>query len=93
VGAGGNDTFVFRFDGLNAVGAGQDTINDFSAGLGATDIIELNGFGTSLDTLAEILAVSTNTASGVHIQLTATDAIDILGIVKAQLVADDFAFL
>jgi Ca2+-binding RTX toxin-like protein len=91
-GAGGNDTFVFRFDSLNQQGAGLDTINDFSAGAGLGDAIELNGFGTSLDTLAEILAVSTNTAQGVHIQLTATDSIDILGIVKIQLNADDFIF-
>jgi Ca2+-binding RTX toxin-like protein len=92
-GAGGNDTFVFRFDGLNQQGAGQDTINDFSAGAGLGDVIELNGFGAGLDTLAELLAVSTNTTQGVHIQLTATDAIDILGIVKAQLTADDFMFV
>jgi RTX calcium-binding nonapeptide repeat (4 copies) len=91
-GFGGNDTFVFKFDAVNNVGMGADTINDFSAGLGIGDVIELNGYGSAFDSFAEIYAATTNTLSGVRIYL-ADGAIDILGITKAQLAADDFVFV
>ncbi len=92
-GGGGNDTFVFRFDTLNQVGDGHDQINDFSAGLGLGDVIELNGYAAlGISNFAQLMALATNTGAGVHVQLTATDSIDILGLIKTQLVADDFVF-
>jgi Ca2+-binding RTX toxin-like protein len=91
-GRSGNDSFVFRFDGITSQGSGQDIIADFTAGAGITDVISLLGFGASLDSFAEVLAIATDTATGVRIQLTSTDHIDLNGLIKAQLVADDFLF-
>jgi Ca2+-binding RTX toxin-like protein len=92
VGAGGNDTFVFKFDTIDQVDVGLDTINDFSAGVGLGDVIELSGFGLDFDTFAELMTHTVNTGSGVRIYLN-SDYIDLLGIVKSQLAVDDFAFV
>jgi Ca2+-binding RTX toxin-like protein len=91
-GRAGNDTFVFSFDGLNGTGNGVDRITDFSAGAALGDVILLQGYGSALDSLAEILAASTDTASGVRIQLTPTDTLTLSSITKAQLDANDFMF-
>jgi hypothetical protein len=94
VGYGGNDTFVFKFDTVNSQGAGNDVINDFSAGAGLGDVIELTGFSANYNSFAEIMAVATNTGAGVHIDYGVYgNGIDILGITKSQLAADDFVFL
>jgi Ca2+-binding RTX toxin-like protein len=93
VGGLGGDTFVFNFDAVNSVGAGTDTINDFTAGSAAGhDVIQISGYGQNYDTFAELMLSATNTAGGVHIQLY-DGSIDLLGLVKTQLTTDDFAFL
>jgi Ca2+-binding RTX toxin-like protein len=91
VGGAGNDTFVFKFDTIDQVGVGADTINDFAAGAGASDTIHIAGYGTQIDTFAEVMAATTNTAQGVRISLT-DGTIDLLGLIKSQLSADDFLF-
>jgi Ca2+-binding RTX toxin-like protein len=91
-GRGGSDRFVFSFDVISQQGSGVDTIVDFAAGAGLVDVIELQGYGAALDSLAEILAAATDTATGVQIQLTANDTLTLNGLTKSQLVADDFGF-
>jgi Ca2+-binding RTX toxin-like protein len=93
VGGLGADTFVFNFDAVNGVGAGTDTINDFTAGSAAGhDVIQISGYGQNYDTFAEVMINTTNTAGGVHIQFFGS-SIDLLGLVKAQLTTDDFIFV
>ena len=92
-GGGGADTFVFKFDAINQQGSGHDQINDFAPGAGANHgVLEIDGYGTSLASFAQLLTLSIDTATGVHIQLTANDSIDLLGLIKAQLTTDDFIF-
>jgi Ca2+-binding RTX toxin-like protein len=85
-GLGGNDTFVF------AAGFGKDTITDFSAGTGATDVMRLL-LGTSFDTFAEVMAAATQVSTNTVITISALDTITLTGITKTLLVADDFAFV
>jgi RTX calcium-binding nonapeptide repeat (4 copies) len=91
-GFGGNDTFVFKFDTVNGVGVGTDTINDFSAGAGVGDVVELASYGINANSFAELMAASTNTAQGVLIQFIDGSSINLLGLTKAQLSVDDFVF-
>jgi Ca2+-binding RTX toxin-like protein len=96
VGGLGADTFVFNFDSVNKVGAGIDQINDFTAGSGpGHDVIQLLNYGelyASGFSFASIIAGATDTLQGVRIGL-GDGYIDLLGIVKAQLTADDFIFV
>jgi RTX calcium-binding nonapeptide repeat (4 copies) len=97
----GADTFVFNFDSVKSVGFDNDTINDFAFGSGAGhDVIQLSGFGSFNDSFAEVILGATNTVAGVHIEFQVYDgvaynisSIDLLGLVKAQLTADDFVFV
>ncbi len=90
----GADTFVFNFDVVNNVGMGADTINDFAYGSAVGhDVIQLSGYSTNQDTFAELMLNTYNTASGVHIQFNDGSSIDLLGLIKSQLTADDFLFV
>jgi Ca2+-binding RTX toxin-like protein len=91
VGGSGDDSFVFRFDAINQVGAGTDTINDFVAGSASADVIQILGYGTAIDSFAEVMTAATDTAQGVRIALT-DGSIELLGLTKSQLTADDFIF-
>lgn len=83
-GGRGNDTFVFE------TGMGHDTITDFAAGLGATDVIQLIGLG--FDSFDDVLAVATDVGENCVIQISATESITLEGVQLAQLAADDFLF-
>ena len=85
-GLGGNDTFVF------AAGFGKDTITDFSAGAGASDVMRLL-LGTSFDTFAEVMAAATQVTTNTVITISALDTITLTGITKTSLVVDDFMFV
>ncbi len=81
-----NDTFVFQ------LGAGTDTIADFSAGAAIGDAIRLVGFGTAFDTFSEVLAAATNTGADTTINFGNGVVIVLQGVQVAQLNANDFAF-
>jgi uncharacterized protein YjiK len=89
VGRAGNDTFVFEADAMG-LGISQDRIIDFTVGV---DVIELNGYGAAFDTLAEILAVSVDRASGVSIEFSATDTIIFSNVTRSQFTMGDFVFV
>jgi hypothetical protein len=74
------------------LGGDTDTIRDFTAGAGVGDVILLIGFGTALDTFAEVLAAATD--DGVHttINFGGGDVIVLRGVLVSQLAADDFTF-
>jgi Ca2+-binding RTX toxin-like protein len=95
-GAGGNDTFVFgpQF--------GKDTVTDFSTGtLVNHDTIDLSALGltftgTAAQQFAAFLSANVTdvgTGGGKHAQIhVGTDTIDLTGVLKAGLIADDFRF-
>jgi Ca2+-binding RTX toxin-like protein len=94
VGGLGGDTFVYNFDLVNYASMGADQINDFTAGSAVGhDVIQLSGISSSQDTFAELMLSTYNTAQGVSIQFFDGGSIDLLGVVKAQLTADDFVFV
>jgi serralysin len=82
----GNDTFNF------SAGFGKDVVTDFSAGLGATDVLHLT-LGTAFDTFAEVMAAATQVGTDVVITIDATDTITLTNVLKTALVADDFLFV
>jgi Ca2+-binding RTX toxin-like protein len=82
----GNDTFNF------APGFGKDTVTDFSAGIGVTDVLRLT-LGTAFDSYAEVMAVATQVGANTVINISANDSITLNGILKTALVADDFLFV
>jgi hypothetical protein len=80
----GADTFLFS-SGL----AGADRITDFQA----VDVIRLKGFGTGLDSFADVLSHTTDVlGSGALIQTGLGSSILLVGVTVAQLQTDDFAF-
>ncbi len=84
-GGAGADVFVFDKS------FGQDTITDFWAGTGRTDRIWITN--TSIQSFADVLSHSVNSAGGVVFTVSAEDRITFSGITVAQLVADDFLFV
>ncbi len=82
----GNDTFTF------ATGFGKDTITDFAAGAGATDVMRIL-MGTSFDTYAEIMAAATQVGANTVITFDANTSITLENIARTSLVADDFRFI
>ncbi|MCC0016241.1 MAG: calcium-binding protein [Rhodobiaceae bacterium] len=82
IGNGGNDTFVFG-DGCD-----DDTITDFSGGAGLGDQLNVAAFGFA--DFAAVQAVTTDTAGGALIQLDSDDSVTLQGVLKADLVEDDF---
>jgi serralysin len=86
IGEAGSDTFDF------AAGFGLDTIADFTAGLGVTDVIRLS-LGSAFDSLAEILAAATQIGANTLITVDASDTITLTNVLKSNLVVDDFVFI
>jgi T5SS/PEP-CTERM-associated repeat protein len=82
----GNDTIFF------SPRNGTDTVTDFTGGAGVVDVLKLYGFGTSLDTYAEVFSVSSQQGADTHIALTDTTII-LQNFTRATLVADDFVFV
>ncbi len=92
---GGNDTLIgggdidqFIFSGAT----GADQISGFVAGAASDDVIALNGFGAGLDEFSEVLAAATDNGTDTTIDLGGGNAITLLGVVVADLHADDFIF-
>lgn len=87
VGGAGNDTFVFS--GVS----GDDYVDDFQAhgGTANGDIIELHGESTS--TFAALLASMTEAGGSTFVNLDGGDSIELHGITKSQLTANDFRFV
>jgi Ca2+-binding RTX toxin-like protein len=71
---------------------GTDTVTDFTGGAGVVDVLKLYGFGTSLDTFAEVFAVSSQVGADTQIALTDTTII-LQNFTRTTLVADDFVFV
>ncbi len=80
----GADRFEFAF-GL----AGADRIESFVT----EDVIRLTGFGGGLDSFADVLVATTDTAAGALIQTSATSSILLAGVTEASLQANDFLFV
>ena len=87
----GNDTFT----GANtdatfiyAPGDGADTITNFGAG-GTLGRIDLSWVST-VGSLANINAVTTDTAGGAKIDFGSGNSITLTGVVESSLTADDF---
>ena len=83
-GLGGDDLFVFRD------GSGDDTITDFTAGIGTDDKIDVSDFG--LNNLADLLASSNDVGSNTVINLDGNDSLTLIGVQEFQLHEDDFLF-
>ncbi|TPG49876.1 hypothetical protein EAH89_20285 [Roseomonas nepalensis] len=83
-GGAGADAFVF------APGHGADRVEDFRHAEG--DVLRLVGFGTGLDSLAEVLAAAVQSGADTVIATGAGGAITLAGVEKAGLVASDFLF-
>nr|MBC8240808.1 Ig-like domain-containing protein [Alphaproteobacteria bacterium] len=84
IGVGGDDLFVFN------IGGGDDTVNDFVAGAGSDDALDISDFGFA--NLASLLAVTNDAGANTVIQLDANDSITLIGVNEAQLHQDDFLF-
>jgi Ca2+-binding RTX toxin-like protein len=100
VGTGGRDHIDGR-DGDDTIiggagddklkgGRGDDTINDFTAGAGTADQMDVSAFGFA--DLADLLASTTDVGSNTEIQLDADDSVTLIGVQKADLHGDDFIF-
>jgi len=83
--AGGahKDTFVF------ASGSGNDQITDFHLGL---DVLDLSKSSTDFSDLASVIAVSTETAGGLLIDLGGGDSVLLVGIGINDLSSDNINF-
>jgi len=71
---------------------GEDTISDFTAGSGVTDVLHLT-LGTAFDTYAEVIAAATQVGADTVINIHAADTITLTNVLKTALVADDFWFV
>jgi Ca2+-binding RTX toxin-like protein len=85
LGGSGSDSFVF------APNFGKDTISDFQAGKGVTDVISLS-LGTAFDTFAEVMAKAAQVGSNTVITFDLNNTITLTGLQKTSLVVDDFTF-
>ena len=82
----GNDTFVF------ATGFGKDTITDFTAGIGAGDVIRLT-LGITFDAFAEVIAVASQLGANTVIIFDVSTQITLTNVTVSNLVADDLSFM
>jgi hypothetical protein len=85
IGGAGGDRFVF------APGYGADIINDFVAGAGSADRIELAKF-TNIRTLADVLSHASQVGADTVIDFGNGDTLTLLSVTKANLSVDDFIF-
>lgn len=83
-GGAGNDMFVFK--GM----AGTDTITNFSAGAGVSDLILFEN--SPFADFTALLAATHNDGSGNTVIAHGDASITLIGVLKAQLAADDFLF-
>ncbi len=83
-GGAGNDLFLY------VDGSGNDTIENFQAGVGTDDVLEIGAFG--FVDLAGVLAAATELGSDVVIALDADDSVTLLNVQLADLHEDDFQF-
>jgi Ca2+-binding RTX toxin-like protein len=82
----GDDVFIF------ADGHGDDTITDFTAGIGTNDAIDLSGVTDIVD-LADLLANhATDVGADMVIDTGAGNAITLIGVNVSELHNDDFLF-
>jgi Ca2+-binding RTX toxin-like protein len=84
-GRGGADTFVF------GAGSGADVVTDFAAGAGAGDVLRLK-LGAAFDSFADVMAAAAQSGVNTVITFDALNRVTLLGVSKAALAADDFAF-
>ena len=85
---GGADSDQFWF----FIGDGADVIADFVAGAATDDVIRVFGRGTAVDTLAEVLALSSQVGADVVINFGGGDTITLQNVTLASLDASDFLF-
>ena len=85
-GGADNDIFIFSADGAN------DFIGDWSGGAGASDRIQLNGYGSAFDTFAEVFGAASQVGSRVIIDFGGGDTLTLLNTQLADLHQDDFLF-
>ena len=85
---GGSDDDLFVFSGVT----GTDVISDFTAGAGSEDVIELSGYGSSLDEFSEVLAAASDDGTNTTIDLGGGNVIILENVVVADLHEDDFTF-
>jgi hypothetical protein len=81
-GRGGNDRFVF------ATGYDADTVTDFVAGANTDDKIDLRAF-TNIQSLADLLAISTQQGANTVIDFGGGDTLTLLNVVRESLHEDD----
>ena len=82
---GGQDVFVF------APGFGRDTIHDFEAGPGQTDVIEFEGVN-GIDAFSDLISKMTDDGYNTTIAIDDENSILLKNVVVSQLDADDFRF-
>ncbi|WP_425410227.1 Ig-like domain-containing protein [Hyphococcus sp.] len=85
-GGEGDDLFEFR------KGHGNDIYDDFTAGAGSEDVIQLLVFGTAFDTFAEVMAASNQNGADVIIDFGGGDTITLVNTNLGELHEDDFIF-
>ena len=82
IGDTGDDLFVF------ANGSGDDTVNDFTAGAGTDDVLDVSAFGFA--SKADAIAAATQAGADTVIQLDGDDSVTLLGVNAGLLHDDDF---
>ena len=83
VGGAGDDTFVFAED------TGHDIIEDFAAGEGSDDVIELQGI-SNFDSYEKILAAADDDGFDTTISIDAENSITLKNVLVSELHQDDF---
>jgi len=78
----GDDLFIFTD------GAGNDTVNDFTAGAATDDVLDVSAFGFATE--ANAIAAATQVGADTVIQLDADDSVTLLGVNAGLLNDDDF---
>mgnify|MGYP000157994146 CR=1 FL=1 len=84
-GGAGDDLFVF------SDGGGNDTINDFTAGAGTDDAIDMAGV-TALNSFADVQAAASQVGADVLIDMGGGDSVSLIGVDLADFHQDDFLF-
>ncbi|MEZ5983790.1 MAG: calcium-binding protein [Parvularculaceae bacterium] len=85
-GGTGDDVFQFRKT------HDADTIDDFTAGAGTEDAIQLLAFGASFDTFAEVIAAASQVGADTVIDFGGGDTLTLVGVAPGDLHEDDFIF-
>ena len=84
-GDSGDDLFVF------GDGHGSDVVQDFQAGAGSEDRIDLRGV-TAVSDFDELLGMATQTSADTVLDFGDGDTITLIGVDRGALHADDFVF-